>query len=328
MAHSRRQHPNAALTPVARRKMVACVLERGWSTAAAADRFQVDAKTVRKWCSRFAAEGSGGLMDRSSRPHRSPNRTPERLRREVIELRRRRRWGADHIAAEVDLAASTVQAILNREGLGRLDRGDRARRDPPRRYVRDRPGELVHLDVKKLPAIPAGGGWRMHGRGNAPPTRRSTVGWRYIHTAIDDRTRIAYSEACTDEKGATAAAFWQRAAAWFAQLGFACERALTDNGACYRSDAFKAALAATATTHKTTRPYRPQTNGKVERFHRILIEEWAYIRDWHNDTQRQAALDGFIHFYNHHRSHGALNWNTPAATLNHLLKDNLPAEHN
>ena len=217
---------------------------------------------------------------------------------------------------------------LNGEGLGRLDRGDRARRGTPRRYVRDRPAELASIDVKKLGAIPAGGSWRMHGRGDAAQARRCAVGWRYIHTGFDDRARIACSEACTNDNAGAAAAFWQRAAAWFAQLGFACERALTDNGACYRSDAFKAALAATGTTHKTTRPYRPQTNGKVERFHRILIEQWAYIRDWHNDTQRQAALNGFIHFYNHHRSHGALNWNTPAATLNQLLKDNLPAEHN
>ena len=161
MSQRRPQHPNAALTVVARRKMVACVIEGGWSTTAAAERFQVDPKTVRKWCSRFRAEGPAGLLYRSCRPSRSPNRTPERLRREVIELRHRRRWGADHIGAEVGLAASTVQSILNSEGLGCLDRGDRARREPPRRYVRDRLGELVHLDVKKLPAIPAGGDWRM-----------------------------------------------------------------------------------------------------------------------------------------------------------------------
>ena len=246
-----------------------------------------------------------------------------------MELRRRRRWGADHIAAEVGLAASTVQSILVAAGAGRLDRGDRAeRREPPRRYVRDNPGELVHLDVKKLAAIPDGGGWRTHGRGNTPRPRPPKVGWRYIHTAIDDRTRLAYSEIRSDEKGATAAGFWKRASAWFARHGITCERALTDNGSCYRSKAFKAALAATGTTHKTTRPRRPQTNGKVERFHRILIEEWAYIRDWYTDTQRHNAYTGFIHYYNHHRSHGALNWHTPAATLNQLSRDNLPAEHN
>ena len=187
-----------------------------------------------------------------------------------------------------------------------------------------RPGELVHVDVKKLAGIPDGGGWRIHGRGHAPPTKRSTVGYRFIHTAVDDRTRLAYSEILTNEQGATAAGFWHRAHAWFAAHGIRVERALTDNGSCYRSRAWRNALEATGVVHKRTRPYRPQTNGKVERFHRILLEEWAYIRDWTSDHQRQAAYDGFIHFYNHHRSHGALGPATPASTL----RDNLPAEHN
>jgi transposase InsO family protein len=246
----------------------------------------------------------------------------------VIRLRRQRRWGADHIAHEVELAASTVQAILNREGLGRLNRGDRATdRALVRRYQRDRPGELVHVDIKKIAGIPPGGGWKVHGREARPNLKQNQAGYRFIHTAVDDRTRLAYSEICDDEQGSTAAAFWRRAYAWFATQGITIERVLTDNGPCYRSRLWRQALTHTSVTHKRTRPYRPQTNGKVERFHRILLEEWAYIRDWNSEHQRHTAYRGFIHFYNHHRSHGALHWATPAATLNRLLQDNLPAEH-
>jgi len=326
VSHARTQHPNAVLTPKGRRRMVGCVLGKGWTIEATAERFQVDAKTVRKWRDRFIAEGESGLRDRSSRPHRSPNRTPRWCRQEVVRLRKKRRWGADHIGHELGMSASTVQSILRSEGLGRLDIGDRATNvEPVRRYQRDQPGELVHVDVKKISAIPDGGGWRMHGRSNR--TRRAFAGYRYIHTAIDDRTRIAYSEILHDEQGVTAAEFWIRAHRWFSAQGVAIERVLSDNGACYRSNAWRSALAATGVTHKRTRPYRPQTNGKVERFHRILLEEWAYIRDWASDTRRHTAYDGFIHFYNHHRSHGALGWATPMATLNRLSQDNVPAMH-
>jgi transposase InsO family protein len=255
---------------------------------------------------------------------------PRACRRRVIELRRRRRWGADHIAHEVGLAPSTVQSILRQAGLGRLDRGDRATNEPrrPRRYQRDRPGELVHVDVKKLAAIPTGGGWRMHGRGAEHGMGRHTrAGYRYIHTAIDDRTRLAYSEILHDEQADTAAAFWARAVLWFSLHGITIERVLTDNGACYRSHAWAASCTTTGVTHKRTRPYRPQTNGKVERFHRILLEEWAYIRDWTSEADRVVGYDRFMHFYNRHRSHGALGWHTPIATLTHLAGDNLPDEH-
>lgn len=327
MTHARTQHPNAVLTPTGRRRMVRCVLDRGWSIEATAERFQVDAKTVRKWRDRFLEEGEVGLRDRSSRPRRSPNRTPRSCRREVIRLRKKRRWGADHIAHEVGLAPSTVQSILRGAGLGRLDRGDRATdREPVRRYQRDRPGELVHVDIKKLSGIPAGGGWRIHGRGQAPPVKRASVGYRFLHTAIDDRTRIAYSEILDDEQGVTAAEFWHRANDWFLLHGITVERVITDNGAAYKSRRWRTALDDTGVVHKRTRPYRPQTNGKVERFHRILLEEWAYIRAWNSDNDRRTAYDGFLHFYNHHRSHGALGWHTPIATLTRL-QDNLPDEH-
>jgi transposase InsO family protein len=322
VSHVRSQHPNAPLTPEGRRRMVGCVLNDGWTIEATAERFQVDAKTVRKWRDRFLTEGAAGLLDRSSRPHRSPNRTRRVLRRRVVHLRRKHRWGADRIAHDVGLAASTVQAILRAAGCGRLDRGDRTA-GPVRRYQRDRPGELVHVDVKKLAAIPPGGGWRLHGRGNDGTHGHSGAGYRYIHTALDDRSRIVYSEILDDEQAITAAAFWHRAAAWFAGLGIACERVITDNGSCYRSELWHAACAETHTAVKKTRPRRPQTNGKVERYHRTLLEEWAYIRPWTSDHERTTAYDGFVHFYNHHRPHGALGWATPTS----IARDNLPAVH-
>jgi len=309
--------------------MVSCVIDLGWSIESTAERFQVDAKTVRKWRDRYLAEGDAGLQDRSSRPHRSPKRTPRRRRREVIRLRKKRRWGADHIAHETGLAASTVQSILVAAGLGRLDRGDRATNnvEPIVRYQRDRPGELIHVDIKKIGAIPDGGGWRLHGRGNDTHHGKAGAGWRYIHTAIDDRTRIAYSEILHSESATDAVSFWHRAAAWFTSIGITCERVITDNGSCYRSAAWHNACAATGTTVKKTRPRRPQTNGKVERYHRILLEEWAYIRPWTSETQRHLGYADFIHFYNHHRSHGALDWATPIDTLRRLHQDNLPEEH-
>ena len=232
MQQARRQHPNAPLTPAGRLKMVKLVIEEKWSIEATAERFQVDAKTVRKWRDRFLAEGEAGLQDRSSRPHRSPNRTIARLRKRVLHLRRKRRWGADRIAHETGLAPSTVQAILNAAGCGRLDSGDRATREPVVRYQRDRPGELIHVDVKKIAGIPPGGGWRLHGRGVNDHLK---VGYRYIHTAIDDRTRLVYSEILDDEQAVTACDFWIRAEAWFATQGVMCLRVITDNGSCYRS---------------------------------------------------------------------------------------------
>jgi len=328
VSHRRSQHPNAVLTPVMRRRLVACVLERRWTIEATAERFQVDAKTVRKWRDRFLAEGVAGLEDRSSRPKKSPNRTPFTRRREVLRLRREHRWGAAHIGFEVGIAASTVQSILARAGVGRLDRGDRATSSTqrPHRYERDCPGELIHIDIKKIAAIPAGGGWRMHGRGNDAHHGHSGAGYRYIHTAVDDRTRLAYSEILNNETKETAAAFLERAVLWFRMRGIVVERVITDNGSCYRSRLWAATCTAHKVTPKRTRPRRPQTNGKVERFHRILLEEWAYIRDWTNETERVAGYDAFMHFYNHHRSHGALGWSTPIATLNRL-RDNLPGLH-
>lgn len=325
MSQAISQHPNAPLTPEGRRRMVSCVLDRGWSVEATAERFQVDAKTVRKWRDRFVAEGEPGLLDRSSRPHRSPNRTCRQRCRQVVRLREKRRWGADRIGFEVGLATSTVQNILNQAGMGRLDRGDRATASKPvHRYQWDEPGDLIHVDIKKLAAIPPGGGWRTRGRGyEGEDSKSRTVGYRYIHTAIDDRSRVVYSEILTDEKAATAAGFWMRAADWFTARAITPKRVLTDNGSCYRSGLWHRACQTTGTTVKKTRPRRPQTNGKVERFHRILLEEWAYIRHWNSEDERHQAYTGFIHFYNHHRPHGSLGWASPAS----IIRDNLPAEH-
>ncbi len=324
MAHATTQHPNAPLTPEGRRRMVACVLDRHWTIEQTAERFQVDAKTVRKWRDRFLADGDAGLLDRSSRPHRSPNRTVETLRAKVVQLRRRHRWGADHIAHETGLAASTVQRILHTEGVGRLDRGDRATQ-PVQRYEFDQPGGLIHVDVKKLGAIPDGGGWRVNGRGPGPTGGHAGVGYRYLHSALDDRTRVVYSEIHDDETTDTACAFWRRAHAWFATQGIACQRVLTDNGSSYKRK-WAEACAATGTKVNKTRPYRPQTNGKIERFHRILLEEWAYIRPWRSERQRELGYARFLHFYNHHRAHGALSWSTPAAALA-TFRDNVPGDH-
>ena len=239
MSHARSQHPNAPLTPEGRRRMVSCVLDAGWTVESTAERFQVDAKTVRKWRDRFLAEGQAGLLDRSCRPHSSPNRTSRQLRRQVVRLRSKRRWGADRIGFEVGLAASTVQKILNQEGMGRLDRGDRATvSQPVNRYQWEKPGDLIHVDIKKLAAIPPGGGWRSRGkgyRGEGDGNRKGHIGYRYIHTAVDDRSRLIYSEILTDEKAATAAGFWARAAAWYVARGITPKRVLTDNGSCYRS---------------------------------------------------------------------------------------------
>ncbi len=308
--------------------MVKTVLQDHWSVEATAERFQVDAKTVRKWRDRYVKEGRDGLYDRSSRPRSCPWTTAAEGRGRVLELRAARRWGAAHIAHETGIAASTVQRILVANGVGRLDRGDRAT-EPVVRYERDQPGELVHVDVKKLGAIPDGGGWRVRGKGAANGLgRHRYAGYRYLHSAIDDRTRVVYSEVLDDEQGWTAAGFWRRANAFYVALGIHVERVISDNGACYRSRAWRAALEKTGITMKKTRPYRPQTNGKIERFHRILLEEWAYIRPWNSEAERLEHYQRFCHFYNHHRSHGSLGWATPMDTLARLRGDNVPGSHN
>ncbi len=273
--------------------------------------------TAHKWVGRWRAEGEAGLHDRSSRPRRTPHRTAADIEARVCELRQARKLGPARIGPILGMPASTVHRVLIRHGLNRLAWMDRPTGQVIRRYERDRPGELIHVDVKKLGRIPDGGGWRTRGR-QACPDRRRITGFDYIHSAVDDHTRLAYSEVHPDEKAATCAAFLRRAAAFFATAGITrIERVLTDNAWSYRkSTLFKQALADLGATGKLTRAYRPQTNGKVERFNRTLLDEWAYLRPYTSNDERTAALTDFLHTYNHHRCHTALDGHPPITRVN------------
>jgi len=303
------------LTPRGRLLLARCVVEQGWTLRRAAERFQTSATTAARWADRYRKQGAAGMADRPSRPHRAPRRTPTRRERRIIKVRVIRRWGPARIGFLLGMHPSTVHRVLSRYGLARLAWLDRPTGRVIRRYEHAAPGDLVHLDVKKLGRIPDGGGWRVHGRA-ARPGRKRGQGYSYLHTAIDDHSRLAYSELLTDERKETAAAFWRRAQAYFTDCGITVRRVLTDNGACYRSYDFRDALAGTA--HKRTRPYRPQTNGKVERFHRTLLEEWAYSRSYASNDEREAAYPDWLHRYNHHRGHTALAGRPPASRVTNL----------
>ncbi len=309
-------HGNARLTLHGRSTLVDRI-RAGRPIAHVAGEMGVSRATAYKWWARWRSEGNVGLRDRSSRPHRSPARTPQALERRIEVLRRSRKLGPARIAWSLDVPASTVRRVLCRLGLNRLAWMDRPTGQVIRRIEMTRPGELVHVDVKKLGRIPPGGGWRVHGYEGRV---RHRPGYAFIHAAVDGYTRAAYAEVLADERGATAAGFWNRAQAWFADHGISIERVLTDNGACYRSDAFHQALG--GITHTFTRAYRPQTNGKVERFNRTLLDEWAYIRTYRSDNARTRALDRWLHGYNHHRAHTSLAGQTPMSRV-----DNLPAHH-
>jgi transposase len=263
-------HANALLTPRGRLALARCVVDEGWPLRRAAERFQTSPTTAARWAGRYRQFGAPGMADRSSRPHRSPRRTPTRTERRIIKVRVIRRWGPARIGYLLGLHPSTVHRVLTRFGLAKLRWLDRATGRVIRRYEHPHPGDLVHLDVKKLGKIPNGGGWRTQGRFIGTRNSRATttarknghavIGYHYIHTALDDHSRLAYSELLPDEKKGTAAEFWTRANAYFAACGITVHRVLTDNGACYRSIPFADALG--CITHKRTRPYRPQTNGK------------------------------------------------------------------
>ena len=324
-------HRNAPLSELGRLRLARCVVDDGWSLRRAADRFQVSVPTVVRWRDRYRDEGEAGMVDRSSRPHHSPNRTSPRTERRIIGVRVTRRWGPARIAYLLRLNVSTVHNVLRRYNVARLRWLDRPTGRVIRRMNSARPGDLVHVDVKKLGKIPAGGGWRKLGR---PAGKRNSVadkssgvrgrnggparGYHFLHTAIDAHSRVAYSEMLADERKATAADFWTRANAWFAQRGTVVRNVLTDNGSCYRSHAFRDALAATTITHRRTRPYRPQTNGKVERFHRTLADEWAYARLYTSDAERCEEYPRWLHTYNHHRGHTALGGKPPASRVPNL----------
>ncbi len=272
--------------------------------------------TAHKWVRRWRAEGEAGLHDRSSRPHTTPHRTPAAVEARVCALRQARKLGPARIGPILGLPASTVHRILTRHHLHRLAWLDRPTGTLIRRYERERPGELIHIDVKKLGRIPDGGGHKVRGREAGRPIRG--MGFDYVHSAVDDHSRLAYSEIHPDEKVATCAGFLARAAAFFHQHGIdRIERVLTDNAWSYRKGlAWKAVLADLGATGKLTRPYRPQTNGKVERFNRTLADEWAYLRPYTSNDERTAALPDFLHTYNHHRGHTALGGNPPITRAN------------
>jgi transposase InsO family protein len=310
-------HRNAPLTETGRLRLARCVVDDGWPLRRAAERFQVSPTTAQRWADRYRALGEAGMTDRSSRPHTSPRRTPTRTERRIIKVRVLRRWGPARIAHLLRLVPSTVHRVLTRFGLARLAHLDRTTGRAIRRYERARPGELVHVDIKKLGNIPDGGGHKMLGR-RAGRKNRANAGYSYLHTAVDDHSRLAYSEIHADEKKETATGFWTRAHAFFTTCGIAVERVLTDNGSCYRSRDWRDALAAAGIAHKRTRPYRPQTNGKVERFNRTLLEEWAYYRPYRSEQERRDVFPDWLHTYNHHRGHTALKGQPPASRVPNL----------
>lgn len=323
-------HAMSPLSETGRLRLARCVVDQNWTLARAAERFGVSVTTARRWAGRYRALGAAGMADRSSRPRSNPGRTPTRVERRVVGLRVTRRWGPARIAFHLrhqQLAPSTVHKVLRRYGCPPLAwtdpaTGVRLRATPkPRRYEHAAPGDLVHVDVKKLGRIPDGGGHKVLGRAKGKRDRARGMGYWYIHNAVDDRTRLAYSELLTDERKETAAGFWQRANAYFNTAGITVHRVLTDNGSCYRSRAFAAALGEQI-THKRTRPYRPQTNGKVERFNRTMLEEWAYARPYTSEADRVATFATWLHTYNHHRGHTALRGQSPADLVPNLRGQN------
>jgi transposase InsO family protein len=293
-------------------------VDDGWPLRRAAERFQTSSTTAARWAGRYRRLGAAGMVDRSSRPHHSPRRTPTRTERRIVKVRVLRRWGPARIGYLLGLHPSTVHRVLARYGLARLRWLDRASPRVIRRYEHAAPGDLIHVDIKKLGRIPDGGGWRTRGRtvGNHN-NKRSRPGYAYLHNAIDDHSRLAYVEILPDEKKETAAEFWNRANSYFASCGITVHRVLTDNGSCYRSGAFAAALG-TDITHKRTRPYRPQTNGKAERLNRTMLEEWAYAQPYNSEADRVAAFADWLHTYNHHRGHTALSGKPPASRAPNL----------
>jgi transposase InsO family protein len=315
-------HANAVLTPRGRLALARCVVDDRWPLRRAAERFQVSTSTAVRWAARYRQLGAAGMVDRPSRPARSPRRTPTRRERRIIGLRVSRRWGPARIAYRLGMQPSTVHRVLSRYGLARLAWLDRATGRVVRRYQHAAPGDLVHVDIKKLGRIPDGGGHRVHGRAAGKKYSAGTrPGYAFLHNAVDDHSRLAYTEILSDERQETAAAFWARAAAWFAAAGITVRRVLTDNGSCYRSAAFAAALGPDI-AHKRTRPYRPQTNGKVERYNRTMLEEWAYARPYLSEAQRVATLPDWLHSYNHHRGHTALGGQPPASRVTNLSGQN------
>ena len=310
-------HRNAALSWNGRRELARRVIDQGWSVTAAASAAGISVRCARKWVGRYRSEGGLGLLDRSSAPSSIPHRTSEERVQAIAALRRLRFTGPE-IAELLGMALSTVSGVLTRIGMGKLGR---LGLEPPRRYERERPGELIHIDVKKLGRIQGGAGHRVTGHRHYNPKRgprgaeRRTVGWECVHVAIDDCTRLAYAEVLGDEKAVTVVAFLKRAVEFFARHGMTVEQLLTDNGSGYRSMIHAIACRTLGVRHLRTRAYRPQTNGKAERFIRTLLSGWAYGAVYRTSADRTAALDGWLWTYNHHRRHSALGHKPPIARL-------------
>jgi transposase InsO family protein len=330
------------MSELGRLRMARFHVESGSTIRATAERFQVSTTTVLRWSRRYRMvqatgrrPGVGDMIDVSSRPLRSPKVTRPRIVGKVKHLRISRRLGPVQIAGRVGIPASTVHAILVREGLNRLAHMDRATGQVVRRYERDRPGDLIHVDVKKFGRIPAGGGWKIHGRGfnesraaeranAAARAKRGTgkAGYAYVHSALDDHSRLTYSEVHDDETTATVLGFWERAVAFFADHGITVAEVLTDNGPAYRSRDWAAITTAQGIKHRRTRPYRPQTNGKIERFHRTLRDEWGYGKAYRTESSRRKALTSWLHTYNHHRPHTALGGQPPITRVTNVPGQN------
>jgi transposase InsO family protein len=315
-------HANAALSLNKRRRLCQRVVEQGWSLSEAAAAAEVSERTAGKWARRYRVAGELGLLDRSSAPHRVANRTPEDRVQAIAALRRLRFTGAQ-IAELFEMAETTVSGILTRIGLGRLGR---LGLEPARRYERRRPGELVHIDVKKLGRIQVPG-HRVTGNravrarrteAGTPGRKRGTAGWEFVHVCVDDATRLAYAEVLADERATTAVGFLRRALVFYRRHGVAVKGVMTDNGAAYRSTLHALACRRLGLRHLRTRAYRPQTNGKAERFIRTMLGEWAYAALYGTSRERTAALDGWLWRYNFSRKHGALGRKPPAARLAEL----------
>ncbi len=323
-------HANAALTPRARLRLARLIVEEGWPVAVAAHRYDVAWPTAKRWAERYRAMGEAGMGDRSSRPHRVANRTPAHRVRQVVHLRWKKRLSPIAIGARLGMPASTVHAVLTRCRLNRLSHVDVRTGEPIRRYEHEHPGAMIHVDVKKLGNIPDGGGWRFVGRAQGDRHRSATPGkpknaWHnpkmgtaFVHTVIDDHSRVAYAEIHDDETAATAVGVLRRAVSWFAARGVIVERVLSDNGSAYKSHAWRDACAELQIAVKKTRPYRPQTNGKIERFHRTMAAGWAYAAHYKSETARRKALPGWLHEYNHHRPHSAIGKVPPITRLTNL----------
>jgi len=313
-------------------RLARLIVDDGWPVARAAERYDVSWPTAKRWADRYAEHGPAGMADRSSRPHRSPARTPQPLVRKIVHLRWKHRLGPVQIAGRLAMPASTVHAVLVRCRINRLSHIDRVTGEPVRRYEHPYPGAMLHMDVKKYGDIPDGGGWRYVGRAQGKRNRGATatrtgsrsarydprLGTAFVHTVVDDHSRVAYAEIRADETAATAIDVLGNAVAWFAARGVTVERVLTDNGSAYKSRAWHDACTQLGIRPKKTRPYRPQTNGKVERFHRTMTDGWARRRFYSSEHARRAALPAWLHHYNHHRPHTAIGGRSPVTRLTNL----------